>query len=261
MRLFTYLPISRIMEIKEYFAYNINLIRSRLGSADAVVYLDNAFSCCIDIDHDALGLSNSAVYKYVDYGNRSETILSILSIAEPGDVIVDSDVELMPSFIDVYGKAHGFSAGLIGIADVGGLPGPRDVVFSGVPYTRILYNKRGHSPVFFGPKQAIIVNHKPRESVIELLMDVVRAVPRQLRNCIADETILGLYALMIGQSLTPWFPVAVNAGHGGDSCGRHARAYTHYLLFKILKRKGVHIEGLGLVRNVLRYFLSALIHW
>ncbi|ADY01919.1 hypothetical protein VMUT_1717 [Vulcanisaeta moutnovskia 768-28] len=150
MRLFTYLPISRIAEIKEFFAYNINLIRSRLGGADAVVYLDNAPACCIDIDRNALGLSDCVVYKYVDYGNRSETILSILSIAEPGDVVVDSDVELVPSFIDVYRKARGLSTKLVGVADINGKLGVRDVVIDNIPHTRVLYNKRGHSPVFSG---------------------------------------------------------------------------------------------------------------
>ncbi|ADY01920.1 hypothetical protein VMUT_1718 [Vulcanisaeta moutnovskia 768-28] len=75
----------------------------------------------------------------------------------------------------------------------------------------------------------MIINHRPDEDIIELLMDVVRAVPKQLRNCIADETVLGFYALLVGQRLTPWFPAAVNAGRGGDTCGRHVRAYAYYL--------------------------------
>jgi hypothetical protein len=252
--LFTYLPIARIEELRDFFTHNLRLL-SRLDNVNAVVYLDNAPTCCLNIN---VGID--VEIRNVNYGNRSETVLSILSDAEPRDVIVDSDVELMPSFIDVYVKARKLDAGLVGVADVGGSPGPRDIIINGIPHTRILFQKRGHSPIFFGPKQAVIINHKPNTEVIDLLMDVVRDVPKQIRNCIADETILGLYALLVGQRLTPWFPTAMNAGHGGDTCNRHIRAYAHYLLFKSLRRRGIHIDGLDVV-NMLRYWISAMTHW
>lgn len=261
MRLFTYLPIARISEIKEFFTYNYKLLRDRLGYEGAVVYLDNAPTCCLDVDVDALGLDERVEYRYVNYGNRSETVLLALSYTESGDVIVDSDVELTRDFINAYERARKLSVELVGVADVGGKPGPRDIIINDIPHTRILYKKRGHSPVFFGPKQAIIMNHKPDREAIELLLDVIRDVPKQIRNCIADETILGLYALMIGQELTPWFPAAMNAGHGDDACGRHVRTYAHYLLFKSLKRHMIWIADLGNYENVIRYWLSALTHW
>ena len=152
---------------------------------------------------------------------------------------------------------------LIGVADADGKPTPRDVMtkvrVGGVDYpitaTRIVLNRRGHSPVFFGPKQAIIVNHNPITSYIDTLRDTLGDVPRQIRQCIADETILGLYALMIGQRLTPWFPMAYNAGGSGDTCNKHVRAYAHYLLFRNL-----HVNGLPRFIKT-RYFLSALAHW
>jgi hypothetical protein len=124
-----------------------------------------------------------------------------------------------------------------------------------VTATRIVFAKRGFSPVFFGPKQAIIVNHNPKASYIDALMDALGEVPRQVRQCIADETVLGLYALMIGQRLTPWFPMAYNAGSSSDTCNKHVRAYAHYLLFRNL-----HVSGLPRFIKT-RYFLSALAHW
>jgi len=109
--------------------------------------------------------------------------------------------------------------------------------------------------VFFGPKQAIIINHTPNKSIIDALTYTLSIVPRQIRQCIADETILGLYAIMIGQRLTPWFPMAFNAGGSGDTCNRHIRAYAHYLLFK-----NIYISGLPKFIKT-RYLISAMIHW
>jgi hypothetical protein len=272
MKLITYLPISRVEDIREYQVENIRLLRPD----EFVVFIDNVRhileiedmvrKIVYDSVDEAVDGKVSVRMYFVNVGNRSETLLMALKIAERGDVIVDSDVILHRDFPNIPRIAVGMrdvNAQLIGIADVGGKPGPRDVMIkvrvNGGDYpvtaTRIVFNKRGHSPVFFGPKQAIIVNHNPVTSYIDELMDALAEVPRQIRQCIADETVLGLYALMIGQRLTPWFPMAYNAGSSSDVCNRHVRAYAHYLLFKKIR-----ISGLPIFLKT-RYFLSALVHW
>mgnify|MGYP001772483597 CR=1 FL=1 len=268
MKLITYLPISRIEDVREYQVENIRLLKP----SEFVVFIDNV-NYMREIEgvvHKTIeGLVDGGVgvsVNFVNVGNRSETLLMALSIAERGDVIVDSDVVLhrnFPSVLRTVMEMSGVNTQLVGVADADGKPGPRDVVtkvrVGGGDYpitaTRIVFNRRGHSPVFFGPKQAIIVNHNPIASYIDALMDVLSEVPRQVRQCIADETVLGLYALMIGQSLTPWFPMAYNAGGSGDACNRHVRAYAHYLLFKNL-----HVSGLPRFIKT-RYFVSAMTHW
>jgi len=268
MKLITYLPISRIEDIREYQVENIRLLKP----SEFVVFIDNVnYTREIgDMVRKSIeGLVDGRIdvsVNFVNVGNRSETLLMALSIAERGDVIVDSDVILdskFPHFLEIVKAMSGNDTQLIGIADANGKPGSRDTTMTirigndeySVAATRIVYNKRGHSPVFFGPKQAIIVNHTPNKSVIDALIDGLGNVPRQIRQCIADETILGLYALMIGQRLTPWFPMAFNAGGSGDACNRHVRAYVHYLLFK-----NMYISGLPKFIKT-RYFISALIHW
>jgi hypothetical protein len=268
MKLITYLPISRIEDIREYQVENIRLLKP----SEFVVFIDNAnyIGEIVGVVRKTIeGLVGGEVGVNVDFtnvGNRSETLLMALEVAERGDVIVDSDVVLhrsFPSVLRTVMEMSGDNSQLIGVADADGKPGPRDVMtkvrVDGGDYpvtaTRIVLNRRGHSPVFFGPKQAIIVNHKPKASYIDTLMDALGNVPRQVRQCIADETVLGLYALMIGQRLTPWFPMAFNAGGSGDACDRHVRAYAHYLLFKNL-----HVSGLPKFIKT-RYFVSAMTHW
>jgi hypothetical protein len=262
--LITYLPISRIGDIEEYQYDNVRL----LNPEEFIVIIDNTNNLrgLEDAVYEAIKEAASVRVRPVNVGNRSETLLMALEVAERGDVIVDSDVVLhrdFPSLLRTVMEMSGDNTQLIGIADVDGKPTPRDVMtkvrVDGGDYpitaTRIVLNRRGHSPVFFGPKQAIIVNHNPIASYIDTLMDVLGNVPRQIRQCIADETILGLYALMIGQRLTPWFPMAYNAGGSGDTCNKHVRAYAHYLLFRNL-----HVNGLPRFIKT-RYFLSALAHW
>jgi len=268
MKLITYLPVSRIEDIREYQVENIRLLKP----SEFVVFIDNV-NYMREIEgmvHKTIeGLVGGGIdvrVNFVNVGNRSETLLMALEVAERGDVIVDSDVVLhrdFPSVLKTVMEMSGVNTQLIGVADADGKPGPRDVMtkvrVDGGDYpitaTRIVFNRRGHSPVFFGPKQAIIVNHNPIASYIDALMDALGEVPRQVRQCIADETVLGLYALMIGQWLTPWFPMAYNAGGSGDACDRHVRAYAHYLLFKNL-----HISGLPKFIKT-RYFVSAITHW
>jgi hypothetical protein len=268
MKLITYLPISRIEDIREYQVENIRLLKP----SEFVVFIDNVnyMREIEDMVRKTIeGLVDGEIgvsVNFVNVGNRSETLLMALGDAERGDVVVDSDVVLhssFPSVLRTVMEMIGDNTQLIGVADVDGKPGSRDVMtkvsVGGGDYpitaTRIVLNRRGHSPVFFGPKQAIIVNHNPIASYIDALMDVLGNVPRQVRQCIADETILGLYALMIGQRLTPWFPMAYNAGGSGDTCNKHVRAYAHYLLFRNL-----HVNGLPRFIKT-RYFLSALAHW
>ncbi len=268
MKLITYLPISRIEDIREYQVENIRLLKP----SEFVVFIDNVnyMREIEDMVRKTIeGLVDGGVgvsVNFTNVGNRSETLLMALEDAERGDVIVDSDVVLhrdFPSLLRTVMEMSGDNTQLIGVADVDGKPGPRDVMIrvrvGGVDYpvtaTRIVFSRRGHSPVFFGPKQAIIVNHEPKASVINVLIDTLGEIPRQIRQCIADETILGLYALMIGQRLTPWFPMAYNAGGSGDTCNKHVRAYAHYLLFKKLR-----ISGLPKFIKT-RYFVSAMTHW
>ena len=252
MRLITYLPVSRLGDLTEYFETNIELLKPR----KVLVYVDNVFDCD-DLNLPLRYMDEDEVeFECVDYGNRGETVLRILEDVLPGDVIVDSDVVLDKRFTEVYEKATNIDAKLIGIADVREKPGKRDVVINGIPRTKILMQRLGHSPVFFGPKQAIIINHKPIIDYVADLHNVLIDVPKTVRNCIADETILGLYALLIGQLETPWFPAAHNAGSSGDACGKKLRAYTHYVLFKSLIRHGIHITGLNNYLQLIRYYIS-----
>lgn len=250
MRLITYLPVSRLGDLTEYFETNIELLKP----SEVLVYVDNVFDC--DDLNLPLRFMDNAEFDCVDYGNRGETVLRILEDVLPGDVIVDSDVVLDKSFIKAYEKAMSMDAKLIGIADINGKPSTRDVVKGGIPYTRILYTRRGYSPVFFGPKQAIIINHDVDVDVVMHLHDVMIDVPKAIRNCIADETILGLYALLVGQLETPWFPIAYNAGLSKDACGGKLRAFAHYMLFKSLIRHGIYIAGLNNYVQLIRYYLS-----
>jgi len=267
MKLITYLPISRIEDIKEYQIENIRLLKPSEFEVfiDNVNYVREVLDAVRKTIEGLVGGVDVRV-NFTNVGNRSETLLMALEESDRGDVIVDSDVVLhrnFPSVLRTVMEMSGDNTQLVGVADVDGKPGPRDVmtkvrVTDGdypITATRIVFNKRGHSPVFFGPKQAVIVNHKPKVSVIDMLRDTLTEVPRQIRQCIADETILGLYALMIGQWLTPWFPMAYNAVSSGDACNRHVRAYAHYLLFKNL-----HISGLPKFIKT-RYFVSAMTHW
>jgi len=267
MKLITYLPISRIEDIREYQVENLRLLKPN----EFVVFIDNAnyIGEIVDMVRKIVeGLVGGVDVRvnFTNVNNRSETLLMALEESDRGDVIVDSDVVLhrnFPSVLKTVMEMSDVNTRLVGVADADGKPSPRDVMIKvgvgGGDYpitaTKIVFNKRGHSPVFFGPKQAVIVNHKPKVSVIDALMDALREIPRQVRQCIADETILGLYALMIGQWLTPWFPMAYNAVSSSDTCNRHVRAYAHYLLFKNLR-----INGLPRFIKT-RYFVSALIHW
>jgi hypothetical protein len=264
MRLITYLPISRIGDIEEYQYDNVRL----LNPEEFIVIIDNTNNLrgLEDVVYEAIKGAASVRVRPVNVGNRSETLLMALSIAERGDVIVDSDVILhreFPNLLEVVKEMSGDNTQLIGVAEVGSKPTPRDVRVKAkvgnneypINATKIVYNKRGFNPVFFGPKQAIIINHTPNKSIIDALTYTLSIVPRQIRQCIADETILGLYAIMIGQRLTPWFPMAFNAGGSGDTCNRHIRAYAHYLLFK-----NIYISGLPKFIKT-RYLISAMIHW
>ena len=250
MRLITYLPVSRLGDLTEYFGANIELLKP----SEVLVYVDNVFDC--DDLNLPLRFRGNVEFECVDYGNRGETILDILEVALPGDVIVDSDVVLDKSFIGVYEKAMNMGVKLIGIADVNDRPGKRDVVINGIPHTEVIMQRLGYSPIFFGPKQAVIINHNTDIGIVSLLHNLLAYVPQAIRNCIADETVLGLYALMIGQLRTPWFPAAHNAGSSKDACGKKLRAYAHYMLFKSLIRHGIHITGLNNYVQLIRYYLS-----
>lgn len=253
MRLITYLPVSRLHDLREYFEANIELLRP----SQVLIFVDNVLDC--GVLNLPLQYRDNVVYECVDYGNRGETVLKILKGALPGDVIIDSDVVLDKSFTKIYGAAMSMNAKLIGIADVSGKPGKRDVIIGGIPHTEVVIQRLGSSPVFFGPKQAIIVNRDVDVNVVTLLHDVLIDVPRAIRNCIADETILGLYAVLVGQKRTPWFPAAHNAGSSRDACGKKLRAYAHYLLFKSLIKHGIYVTGLSTWLQVIRYGMSWLI--
>ena len=255
MKLITYLPVSRLNDIEEYQVKNIKLLRPE----SFIIFVDHLkdTSHVSAIIHDIVkDLVEVQVYA-VNVGNKSETLLMSLEAAKPEDVIVDSDVVLSEDFVNYYKRVLNMQYKLAGVADAKSKPTMRDFSCNDFICTKIVLNKRGHSPVFFGPKQAIIVNHEVDKRAISALFSAIHNIPKQIRDCIADETILGLYALMIGQQVTPWLPAAYNAlaSGGSDACNRHIRAYAHYLLFK-----AIHINGLPKFIKT-RYFISALIHW
>jgi len=265
MRLITYLPISRIGDIEEYQYDNVRL----LNPEEFIVIIDNTNNLkgLEDVVYEAIKETVSVRVRPVNVGNSSESLLIALSMAEKGDVIVNSDVILhreFPNLLEVVKEMSGDNTQLIGVAEVGSKPTPRDVRIKAkvgnneypINATKIVYNKRGFNPVFFGPKQAIIINHTPNKSIIDALTYTLSSVPRQIRQCIADETILGLYAIMNRQQLTPWFPMAYNAstGDNASTCNKHISDYAHYLLFK-----NIYISGLPKLIAT-RYLISAITH-
>jgi hypothetical protein len=273
MRLITYLPISRIGDIEEYQYDNVRL----LNPEEFIVVIDNTNNLrgLEDVVYEAIKEAASVRVRPVNVGNSGESLLIALSMAEKGDVIVNSDVILhreFPTLLEVVKEMSGDNMQLIGIAEVGSKPTPRDVRIKAkvgnndtvsvgnneypINATRIVYNKRGFNPVFFGPKQAIIINHAPNKSIIDALTYTLSSVPRQIRQCIADETILGLYAIMNKQQLTPWFPMAYNTStsDNASTCNKHISDYAHYLLFK-----NIYISGLPKLIAT-RYLLSAITH-
>jgi hypothetical protein len=265
MRLITYLPISRIGDIEEYQYDNVRL----LNPEEFIVVIDNTNNLkgLEDVVYEAIKEAASVRVRPVDVGNSVESLLIALSMAEKGDVIVNSDVILhreFPTLLEVVKEMSGDNMQLIGVAEVGSKPTPRDVRIKAkvgnneypINATKIVYNKRDFSPVFFGPKQAIIINHTPNKSIIDTLMHTLSSEPRQIRQCIADETILGLYAIMNKQQLTPWFPMAYNASTSNDynTCNKHISDYAHYLLFK-----NIYVSGLPKLIAT-RYLISAITH-
>ena len=273
MRLITYLPISRIGDIEEYQYDNVRL----LNPEEFIVVIDNTNNLrgLEDVVYEAIKETVSVRVRPVNVGNSSESLLIALSMAEKGDVIVNSDVILhrgFPNLLEVVKEMSGDNMQLIGVAEVGSKPTPRDVRIKAkvgnndtvsvgnneypINATKIVYNKRGFNPVFFGPKQAIIINHTPNKSIIDALTYTLSSVPRQIRQCIADETILGLYAIMNKQQLTPWFPMAYNTStsDNASTCNKHISDYAHYLLFK-----NIYISGLPKLITT-RYLISAITH-
>ncbi|WP_054855445.1 hypothetical protein [Vulcanisaeta sp. JCM 16161] len=127
----------------------------------------------------------------------------MLGIAEAGDVIVNGAI-LEDSFMRYYETARRLGSRLVGVADVGGRPGPRDLEIDGVPHVRVVHS----GSIAFGPTLAIVVNHRPVNEYINDLLGVVERVPGAVRQCVDEGVVLGIYALMVGQSMTPWFPGA-----------------------------------------------------
>jgi len=128
MRLITYLPISRIGDIEEYQYDNVRL----LNPEEFIVIIDNTNNLrgLEDVVYEAIKGAASVRVRPVNVGNRSETLLMALSIAERGDVIVDSDVILhreFPNLLEVVKEMSGDNTQLIGVAEVGSKPTPRDV--------------------------------------------------------------------------------------------------------------------------------------
>ncbi len=93
-------------------------------------------------------------------------------------------------------------------------------------------------------------------------MGIVEGVPRAIRQCIDEGIVLGgIYALMIGQSMTPWFPGAHEVGGTTSNCSRHLSAYANYMLFKSLIKNRVYIMGINNYTLMVKYLFNALIHW
>ena len=255
----TYLPFYRIHEITEYFLRNVEVLRP----SQAIVYIDNVFH---DKQREVISkvMPDGVEIKFGNWRNRNNTWLAMLrDFLNVNDVVivVDSDVILTKSFSEDFKKFLSLGK-MIGVEDIKIGLKSRDIVINGIPYTRIAYYKRGHLPIFFGPKQAVIINHKIDVDAITMLERALNEVPVSIRNCIADEVILGLYALLIGQKLTPWFNGAINEERvRSDSCNKHLKAYAHYKLFNALSKSRIKIEGLRLLYIKSRYLLSTLINW
>lgn len=257
--LVTYLPFHRIHEVSEYFVKNIEILKPR----NAIVYVDNVYH---EKQREIINnvMPSDVEVRVDNWRNRNNTWLAMLkSFLDINDIVivVDSDVTLIESFIEKFDKMLSLGK-MIGVEDIKIGLKPRDIIINGIPYTKIIYYKHGYSPIFFGPKQAVIINHKVDADAVAVLERALCEVPISIRNCIADEVILGLYALLIGQKLTPWFNGAINEERvRSDSCNKHLRAYAHYKLFNALSRNNVRVEGLRLLSIKIRYLFSTLVSW
>ena len=257
--LVTYLPFYRIHEVNEYFMKNFEMLRPR----HAIVYVDNVYH---ERQREIISrvTPSDIEVRFGHWRNRSNTWLAMLrDFLNVNDavVVVDSDVILTKSFTEDYKKFLPLGK-MIGVEDIKIGLKSRDIVINGIPYTRVAYYKRGHSPIFFGPKQAVIINHRINADAITILERALNEVPVSIRNCVADEVILGLYALLIGQKLTPWFNGAINEERvRSDSCNKHLKAYAHYKLFNALGKSKVKIEDLRLPYIKFKYLFSTLINW
>lgn len=242
MRLIIYVP-SGVGELEGVLRANAELVRP----SELIVFTDDARYCVRGLPSDV---------HCVGYGG-AEALLGMLRIAEPGDVIVNGAV-LTDKFIKYYEVARKLDSKLVGVADINEGLGRRDLVINGVPHARVLH---GNSPPFFKPSLAVIVNGRPFIDYIDYVLSVMSNVPGAVRRCVDEGVVLGMYALMTGQSVVPWFPGARRVGGDYNVCSRHLSAYANYMFFRSLVKGGVYITGVNNHALMIRYLLDALIHW
>ena len=240
MRLIVYVP-GYARSPEDVLRVNTELVKP----SELVVFTDD-YHYCVRGSRDA---------QCIDYGG-AEAVLRMLSIARPGDVIVNGAI-LDSQFSKYYEAARRLDSRLVGIADIAERLGSRDAVINGIPHTRVLH---GVGPPLFKPLLAIVVNGRPAIDYINDVLSALNGVPESIRRCVDKEVVLGMYALMTGQLMVPWFPGAHRVGVDRP-CSRRLSAYANYMFFKSLIRNGIYITGVNNYVMMMRYLLDALVHW
>ena len=286
--LVTYVPFYRFHEVVVWQLLNAK----RLGVGYVVAYVDNVYT------EEQVGLlymivdrysENSKVKVVVVPGNwrsRCGTWFSIIRAhlrAGKPFVVIDSDNEVVDPdkvlrFIDWVVREHGPMAGVL---DTTALVGGRGIPLQFAARTVSVVEEDGmkigfyetyrpglrNNPFFFGPKQIVILNIASggvydKEKVGRTLDRIERAftaVNPVLRNYISDETLLGLFAHLLGVGVIAYL-VGGTVHHTHNSTPgvtqrhyKHLVARAHYEFAKALCR-----EGLCNRWYLLRYFLSNL---
>ncbi len=107
---------------------------------------------------------------------------------------------------------------------------------------------KGTPPFFYGPKQAVIIKSRfiIDEDILSGIEYALKRVPPMLRNCISDETVLGLYAYLCSRlkgvekaCRILWTIGSYHMrGHrGGFVLNEALVAYAHYRLASALSRR------------------------
>ena len=215
--LITYLPYSRLFEVKKYFLENV----SRVNPSRALIYIDDVFT------EDQLSfvlksIPEGVVVKSGFWGNRSACFLQILmdlrNDGTPDTLVVDSDNILDKEFtlIDEKMLSKGFdfytvmnwessNTHLIKRSiklDQIEIHGEKRDVFG--------YRLTGFwkGPFFLGPKQAVRVTQrflqKLNPQILKEVYDAVQSLDPLLRNMVSDETPLAITFYYSGVKITPW---------------------------------------------------------
>jgi hypothetical protein len=253
--LITYLPYSRLYEIRKYYIENIK----RIKPLHAIVYVDDVFT------EEQISFLSSFMAKEFEvrtgfWRNRTACFLQILIDLKkekiPDALIVDSDnildndfsiidQELLSEYdfytvMDWEGLARSFIKRSIKLKNIE-VNGKRREVYG--------YKLTGtwNGIFFLGPKQAVRVTQaalrKLNDATLEDIYKAIQSLDPSLANRVVDETPLAILFYYSGIKITPWVV-----------CSRHyynqVRKSTKNLYTRRLLKSTAHV---GLARGLVKW--------